>query len=148
MKELIYPSTYHAMKAGPCRVGVCKHDGECGKCEEYGLIRSYAARDTDRIQELRSLVKEMADEKRISDAVIKSLRDKKLEMAGEIAEKDEEIARLRALVKEFADVLNDTKNYMCFDCPVRNCPGEYDCRDTKKYCLLIAKAREVIGGTK
>ena len=89
---------------------------------------------------------EIADEKRISDAVIKSLRDKKLEMAGEIAEKDEEIAGLRALVKEFADVLNDTKNYMCFDCPVRNCPGEYDCRDTKKYCLLIDKAREAIGG--
>ena len=92
--------------------------------------------------------REMADEKRISDAVIQSLRDKKLEMAGEIADKDEGIARLRSLVKEFADVLNDTKNYMCFDCPVRNCPGEYDCRDTKKYCLLIDKAREVIGGTK
>ena len=91
--------------------------------------------------------REMADEKRISDAVIQSLRDKKLEMAGEIADKDEEIARLRSLVKEFADVLNDTKNYMCFDCPVRNCPGEYDCRDTKKYCLLIDKARKVIGGT-
>ena len=30
--------------------------------------------------------REMADEKRISDAVIQSLRDKKLEMAGEIAE--------------------------------------------------------------
>ena len=44
----------------------------------------------------------MADEKRISDAVIKSLRDKKLEMAGEIADKDEEIARLRALVKELS----------------------------------------------
>ena len=105
MKELIYPSTYHAMKAGPCRVGVCKHDGKCWLCEEYGLIRSYAARDTDRIHELR------------------------------------------ALVKEFADVLNDTKNYMCFHCQVRNCPGEYDCRDTKKYCLLIDKARKVIGGT-
>ena len=90
--------------------------------------------------------REIADEKRISDAVVQSLRDKKLEMAGEIAAKDEEIARLRALVKEFADVLNDTKNYMCFDCPVRNCPGEYDCRDTKKYCLLVAKARKVIGG--
>ena len=99
MKELIYPSTYHAMKSGPCRVGVCKHDGKCWLCEEYGLIRSYAARDTDRIHELRSLVKEMADEKRISDAVIKSLRDKKLEMAGEIVAKDEEIARLRALAK-------------------------------------------------
>ena len=62
MKELIYPSTYHAMKAGPCRVGVCKHDGECGKCEEYGTIRRYAARDTDKITELRALVKELSDE--------------------------------------------------------------------------------------
>ena len=61
MKELTYPSAYHAMKAGPCRVGVCKHDGECELCEEYGLLRRYAARDTDRIHELRSLVKEMAD---------------------------------------------------------------------------------------
>ena len=62
MKDLFYPSTYHAMKSGPCRVGVCKHDGKCWLCEEYGLIRSYAARDTDRIHELRELVKEMADE--------------------------------------------------------------------------------------
>ena len=100
MKALIYPSTYHAMKSGPCRVGVCKHDGKCGLCEEYGLIRSYAARDTDRIQELRALVKKMADEKRISDAVIQSLRDKKLEMAGEIAEKEAEIAKLRECLKE------------------------------------------------
>ena len=62
MKELIYPSTYHAMKAGPCRVGVCKHEGECGKCDEYGTLRRYAARDADRIHELRALVKELADE--------------------------------------------------------------------------------------
>lgn len=62
MKELTYPSTYHAMKAGPCRVGVCKHDGVCGKCKEYGELRRYAARDTDRIALLRALVKEMADE--------------------------------------------------------------------------------------
>ena len=61
MKGLTYPSTYHAMKAGPCRVGVCKHDSECWLCEEYGIIRIYAARDTDRIHELRALVKEMAD---------------------------------------------------------------------------------------
>ena len=62
MKDLFYPSTYHAMKAGPCRVGVCKHDGVCGKCKEYGELRRYAARDTDRIHELRAIVGEMADE--------------------------------------------------------------------------------------
>ena len=43
---------------------------------------------------------ELADEKRISDAVIQSLRDKKLEMAGEIAEKEAEIAKLRECLKE------------------------------------------------
>ena len=92
---------------------------------------------SDRI--LAAHKREIADEKRISDAVIQSLRDKKLE-------KEAEVSALRALVKEIADVLNNTKNYMCFHCTVRNCPGEYDCRDTKKYCLLIAKAREAIGG--
>ena len=61
MKELVYPSTYHAMKAGPCLVGVCKHEGKCWLCEEYGIIRRYAARDTDRIRELSALVEELAD---------------------------------------------------------------------------------------
>ena len=50
------------MKAGPCRVGVCKHEGKCELCEEYGLIRRYAARDTDRIQELRALIRDLADD--------------------------------------------------------------------------------------
>ena len=146
MKKLIYPSTYHAMKDGPCLVGVCKHEGKCGKCEEYGILRRYAARDTDRIQELRALVKEMADEKRISDAVIQSLRDKKLEMAGEIAEKDEEIARLRALVKELSNIAE-----RFVSCKATYC--EIACRDIKEKCIhkktieLVAKAREAIGGT-
>ena len=106
MKALIYPSTYHAMKAGPCRVGVCKHNGECWLCEEYGTLRRYAARDTDRIHELRALVKEVEDEKRISNAVIQSLRDKKLEMAREIAEKEADVSALRALVGEMTDELS------------------------------------------
>ena len=147
MKELIYPSTYHAMKAGPCRVGVCKNDGKCGKCKEYGELRRYAARDTDRIQELRALVKELADDKRISDAVIQSMRDKKLEMAGEIADKDEGIARLRALVKELSNVAE-----RFVSCKATYC--EIACRDIKEKCIhkktieLVAKAREAIGGTK
>ena len=90
--------------------------------------------------------REISDEKRISDAVVQSLRDKKLEMAGEIAAKEAEVAALRALVKEIADVLNETKNYTCFGCTIRDCPGEHECRYTQKYCLLVAKAREVIGG--
>ena len=98
----------------------------------------------DRIEDAHD--RELADEKRISDAVIQSLRDKKLEMAGEIAAKEAEVAALRALVKEIADVLNETKNYTCFGCTIRDCPGEHECRYTQKYCLLVAKAREVIGG--
>ena len=53
---------------------------------------------SDRIESAHK--REMADEKRISDAVIQSLRDKKLEMAGEIAEKEAEIAKLRECMKE------------------------------------------------
>ena len=52
----------------------------------------------DRIEAVHE--RELADEKRISDAVIQSLRDKKLEMAGEIAAKEAEIAELRECLKE------------------------------------------------
>ena len=47
--------------------------------------------------------REIADEKRISDAVIQSLRDRKLEKDREVAEKDNEIARLRAALKPVLD---------------------------------------------
>ena len=47
--------------------------------------------------------RELADEKRISDAVIQSLRDRKLEKDREVAEKDNEIARLRAALKPVLD---------------------------------------------
>lgn len=71
--------------------------------------------------------REMADEKRISDAVIQSLRDKKLEMAGEIAAKEADIAKLRALVGELADALSKFHAW-------------------EEARALVAKAREVIGG--
>ena len=92
-------------------------------------------------------MREMADENRISYAVIQSLRDKKLEMAGEIAAKDEEIARLRALVKELSNVAE-----RFVSCKATYC--EIACRDIKENCIhkktieLVAKAREVIGGVK
>ena len=53
---------------------------------------------SDRIEDAHD--REMADEKRISEAVVQSLRDKKLEMAGEIAVKDAEIAELRECLNE------------------------------------------------
>ena len=148
MKDLVYPSTYHAMKAGPCRVGVCKHEGKCGLCEEYATRRRYAARDTDRIQELRALVKEMADEKRISDAVIKSLRDRKLEMEREIVAKDAEVSTLRALVGEMADALDTTIHYRDFICDCGE-PSLHNCSVRSRVCfaknrLLVMKARNVV----
>lgn len=71
--------------------------------------------------------REMADEKRISDAVIQSLRDKKLEMAGEIAAKEAEVSALRALVGEMADELSKFHAW-------------------EEARALVAKASEVIGG--
>ena len=92
-------------------------------------------------------MREIADEKRISDAVIKSMRDKKLEMAGEIAAKDEEIAGLRAIVKELSVVAERFVSCKATDC-------EIACGDIKEKCIhkktieLVAKAREAIGGAK
>ena len=53
--KLIYPSTYHFLKASCCHVDVCKHDGDCDGCE-HALLREYAARDTDRIASQRRLL--------------------------------------------------------------------------------------------
>ena len=93
-------------------------------------------------------MREIADEKRISDAVIKSLRDKKLEMAGEIADKDEEIARLRALVGEMADALDTTIHYRDFICDCGE-PSLHNCSVRSRVCfaknrLLVMKARNVV----
>ena len=58
------------------------------------------------------------------------------------------VAKLCELLKEFANVLSDTKNYACFGCTIRGCPGEHECRYMKKYCLLIDKSREAIEAAK
>ena len=84
--------------------------------------------------------REIADEKRISDAVIQSLRDKKLEMDGEIVEKDAEIVRLRELVSE---LLNKLVINHCIGCQVDDCDG---CVYYAQNEAVAAKAREVIGG--
>ena len=93
-------------------------------------------------------MREIADEKRISDAVIKSLRDKKLEMAGEIAAKDEEIAGLRTLVGEMADALDTTIHYRDFICDCGE-PSLHNCSVRSRVCfaknrLLVMKARNVV----
>lgn len=127
-----------------CELVIAIHDKEHNGKQEIKNVWHIVQQVKDRF--LAAHKRELADEKRISDAVVQSLRDKKLEMAGEIAAKEAEVAALRALVKEMADVLNETKNYTCFGCTIRDCPGEHECRYTQKYCLLVAKAREVIGG--
>lgn len=79
---------------------------------------------------------------RISDAVIQSLRDKKLEMAGEIAAKEAEIVRLRELVSE---LLNKLVINHCIGCQVDDCDG---CVYYAQNEAVAAKAREMIGGAK
>ena len=97
----------------------------------------------DRIESAHK--REMADEKRISEAVVQSLRDKKLEMAGEIAEKDEEIARLRAIVNGLADVVSTARPKFCNGCPAVLCTisGKL-CGFVRNADELVAKAREVV----
>ena len=101
--------------------------------EQSAVNESQAAQLRDALNECEELKCAIADSKRISDAVVKSLRDKKLAMAGQIAAKDaeiedlkkenaslrvincgsyyadgnlrEEIERLREIVKELADEL-------------------------------------------
>lgn len=92
--------------------------------------------------------RELADEKRISDAVIQSLRDQKLEMAGEIAVKDSEVSTLRALVGEMADALDTTIHYRDFICDCGE-PSLHNCSVRSRVCfaknrLLVMKARNVV----
>ena len=101
-------------------------------------ISSFLDSYADRIEAAHK--REMADEKRISDAVIQSLRDKKLEMAGEIAAKEEEVVRLRELVSE---LLNKLVINHCIGCQVDDCDG---CVYYAQNEAVAAKAREMIGG--
>ena len=92
--------------------------------------------------------REMADEKRISDAVIKSLRDRKLEMEREIVAKDAEVSTLRALVGEMADALDATIHYRDFICDCGE-PSLHNCSVRSRVCfaknrLLVMKARDVV----
>lgn len=61
--------------------------------------------------------REMADEKRISDAVIQSLRDKKLEMAGEIA-------RLNRKVYEYEKLLASSPIGLIYQLGICNQDGD------------------------
>ena len=68
--------------------------------------------------------REIADEKRISDAVVQSLRDKKLEMAGEIADKDEEIERLNRKVYEYEKLLASSPIGLIYQLGICNRDGD------------------------
>ena len=71
--------------------------------------------------------REIADEKRISDAVIQSLRDQKLEMAGEIAFKYAEIAELRECLNE---AIREKCPFTRMSCKHGE-PCEYECGTDK-----------------
>ena len=117
------------------RIGdLCASDTAARSMYINDFLASYA----DRIEAAHK--REMADEKRISDAVIQSLRDKKLEMAGEIAAKEEEVVRLRELVSE---LLNKLVINHCIGCQVDDCDG---CVYYAQNEAVAAKAREMIGG--
>ena len=120
--------------------------------EQSAVNESQAAQLRDALNECEELKCAIADLKHISDAVVKSLRDKKLEMSGEIAEKDAEIAKLRALVGELADALlaacNDTCDYCkkllnIGDASALMCLQNHQCNVGQAYGRLVAKAREV-----
>lgn len=49
--KMILPNTYCYLKDTICKVGNCKNEGVCEVCQ-FGLLRAYAARDTDYIGEL------------------------------------------------------------------------------------------------
>ena len=125
------------------RIGdLCASDTAARSMYINDFLASYA----DRIEAAHK--REMADEKRISDAVIQSLRDKKLEMAGEIAAKDAAVSTLRALVGEMADALDTTIHYRDFICDCGE-PSLHNCSVRSRVCfaknrLLVMKARDVV----
>ena len=101
------------------------HDKEHNGKQEIKNVWHIVQQVKDRIIDAHK--REIADEKRISDAVVQSLRDKKLEMAREIAAKEAEVSALRALFGEMADELSKFHAW-------------------EEARALVAKAREVIGG--
>ena len=96
--------------------------------------------------------RELADEKRISGAVIKSLRDKKLEKDREVAEKDNEIASLRAALEVVKYALGESRIAICHICNIKHTCGhgtaKFDpCCIIKDIDSAIAAIRGV-GGAK
>ena len=86
-------------EAGAEAAQIC---GEIGEMVGREASKNHSVTDCNRFCNAAAMREalEKANEKRISDAVIQSLRDKKLEMAGEIAVKDAEIAELRECLNE------------------------------------------------
>ena len=83
--ELFWPSTYHYIKDRFCHVNICKCDGKCETCPT-GELRSYAARDTDRIGELMKELRE-------KDSTIEFLR-------GRVRGLEEKIEGYRAMIDQ------------------------------------------------
>ena len=106
-----------------CELVIAIHDKEHNEKQEIKNAWLIVQQVKDRF--LAAHKREMADEKRISDAVIQSLRDKKLEMAGEIAEKEAEVERLREIVEG----LLKASAVECASC-------DYDCGQNRENCII------------
>lgn len=81
--RMIFPNTYCYLKDSICRVDRCISKGECSACP-FGLLRSYAARDSDHIGELmkevevlvkanKELKKKLSDTKTLNKELAKEL---------------------------------------------------------------------------
>lgn len=85
-----------------CELVIAIHDKEHNGKQEIKNVWHIVQQVKDRIIDAHN--REMAEAKRISDAVVQSLRDDKLEMAGEIMAKDAEIERLTNIKKEYINL--------------------------------------------
>lgn len=81
--KMVLPNTYCYLKDTICRVGNCKREGVCEVCQ-FGLLRAYAARDSDYIGTLmedveelvkanKELKKELSDTKKVNKELVKEL---------------------------------------------------------------------------
>ena len=114
-------------------VAEMRNEGHTGEASCLEWIRTKMTYYADRIEDAHK--REIADEKRISNAVIQSLRDRKLEMAGEIAAKDAEIAELRECLRE---AVREQCPFTRMSCRYgEQC--DYEC-GTEKWRAALAKA--------
>ena len=91
--------------------------------------------DYDKIANLEEVISK-------KDAEIASLKNKNTEAFKAVLNRDKEIARLRTLIGELTDALD---NYPCHNCKHGSERCEW-CGTVQELDALVAKARKMIGG--